>query len=159
MKPPQFPKMREGHKRGASTTLLLLDEALCQFEQWAEGREIVSVLYREQNDLSARQRRSILSEIAKMRKVLEELREALGLEAETEAVAHLIRSRCSVMWEYLVELEGKRLRRYGELLPGLAEYLDGRVAELTVRLGRILDASRGDTVRKVSGAKRQPPSE
>jgi hypothetical protein len=88
----------------------------------------------------------MLSEIGKMRRVLEELREELGLEAETEAVAKMISSRCSVMWEYLVELESGRLRRYGELPLGLGEYLDRKVAELTRGLGRILDASGGDVV-------------
>jgi len=43
------------HKNSIATTLVLLDEALCDFERWAEGREIKSVFYSETNERLAKQ--------------------------------------------------------------------------------------------------------
>jgi len=48
--------MNEGQRRIIEKTLSLLDEVLCEFDEWAKGRKNHSVLYREQNTLSVIQR-------------------------------------------------------------------------------------------------------
>ena len=48
--------MSENHIRGISSTLALLDKALWEFDQWANGHEIRSVLYQVLNPLSEAQR-------------------------------------------------------------------------------------------------------
>jgi len=88
-------------------------------ESWAKGREVRSVLYEERNDLSEDQRREILREVEDLRGILRQIGDFLGL------------------WEGLVELEGKYLRRYGEVPPKLAEYMDSQVAALIEGLQRI----------------------
>lgn len=118
------------HKRGISTTLGLLDEALCEFESWANGRETRSALYREKNDLSPERREKILGEVAQMRDMLRELRDTLGLDGTVRSATKEIWGRCLGLWDHLAELETRYLRRYGEPPPGLAEYLDPKAVRL-----------------------------
>ncbi len=122
------------HRRGITTTLAFLDEALCEFEQWAKGREVRSVLYEERNTLTPKQRRRLLAEIARIRPLLRELKGALGLEGAVQSAEQSIWARCSGLREHLVELQGKHLRRYGEPAPDLPHYLDPRVEELLRRI-------------------------
>jgi hypothetical protein len=126
------------HRRGISTTLTFVDEALCEFEQWAKGRALVSVLYRERNTLSPQQRRALLAEIARVRRLLREVQDSLGLAASTQDAAQAIWGRCSALREHIVELEGKHLRRYGKVSPDLAAFLDPRVEQLLGRIDRML---------------------
>jgi len=118
------------HRRGIGTTLTFLDEAVSEFEEWAEGRERISVLYRERNTLSPRQRRAVLSEVTRVRRLLRDLQDRLGLTPRTQDAVQAIWGRGSALREHIVELEAKHLRRYGKVNPDLAAYLDPRVEEL-----------------------------
>jgi|SRR5271157_3653969 len=82
--------MSENHIRGISTTLSLLDKALCEFEQWAHGNEVRSVLYEIHNTLSEAQRRLIATEVAKMKSILQQIRGTLALEASVRYVDKMI---------------------------------------------------------------------
>ncbi len=126
----RFAGMSDAHKRGISITLVILDETLCEVEQWAKGREMQSVFYKEHNALSTRQRQKMLSEIAEMRSLLQEMRDAIGIEPTVEDAGDAIRGKCSGLWEHIVELKAKHLRRYGEAPAGLGEYLDPRAEQL-----------------------------
>ncbi len=46
-----IPDLNEAHHSRIRITLTLLDEALVKFEEWAQGREVRSILYREKNTL------------------------------------------------------------------------------------------------------------
>ena len=129
--------MSDNHIRGISVTLSLLDEDLWEFDQWAKGQEVRSVLYEVRNTLSEGQRQLIAEQVAKMREILRELRDTLGLEGFLHLVDKMVASSCAMQWASLLELESSRLRRYGELPPGLAEYLDPKVSILNEELGRI----------------------
>jgi hypothetical protein len=131
--------LSKSHKRGISTTLQILDEALCEMEQWANGRQVESVLYRERNDLTGRQRAALLREIAGMRDVLRQLRDELDIEPAVQSARSAIRGRCSMLWEHIVELKAKHLRRYGEVPAEAAEHLDARADLLIEGLLRVLD--------------------
>ncbi|MDQ7784906.1 MAG: hypothetical protein RDU20_18630 [Desulfomonilaceae bacterium] len=135
--------MSDNHIRGISTTLALLDKALCEFDRWANGHEIRSVLYQVENPLSLGRRRLIVGEVAAMKYMLEEMRETLNLELTVRSADRMITSSCSVLWASLLELESRHLRRYGELPPGLAEYLDPKIAPLNKGLRRIRTAAAG----------------
>lgn len=130
MRDKTIPEMSQGHKNSIATTLTILDEALCEFEQWAQGREIKSIFYREQNELQPDQREAIKNQVAKIREKLLEMREGLQLEVTPRSVAQRIWSQCSMLWVNLIEVTSKHLRGYGEVPAALAEYLDPRVAEL-----------------------------
>ena len=138
-------QLGENFKRGIEITLFVLDEALCEFEQWAQGREQQSVFYSERNTLSAAQRDEILSEVAGMREMLRELQDDLGLEGRICGGANDIWGKCAVLTINLEELKGRHLARYGEPPPGLVEYLDPRIKRLLASLNhifRLVDMSR-----------------
>jgi len=130
-------QLRENFKRGIETTLVFLDEALCEFEEWAKGREQRSVFYSERNTISDAQRNEILSEVAGMREMLRELRDDLGLEGRVRGGANTIWGKCAVLSVNLEELKGKHLARYGEPPRGLVEYLDPRIKRLMASLRHI----------------------
>jgi hypothetical protein len=135
----------ENFKRGIETTLVVLDEALCEFESWAKGRELSSVFYSERNTLSADQRDEILSEVAGMREMLRELQDDLGLEGRVRGGANDIWGKCAVLAVNLEELKGKHLSRYGNPPRDLVAYLDPRIERLIAsinRIFRLVDESR-----------------
>ena len=130
-------QLGESFKRGIEITLVALDEALCEFEQWAQGREQQSVFYSERNTLSAAQRDEILSEVAGMREMLRELQIGLGLEGRVRGGANDIWGKCAILAVNLEELKGKHLAGYGEPPPELVEYLDPRMERLIASLNNI----------------------
>ncbi|MCL6520123.1 MAG: hypothetical protein K6T99_09840 [Armatimonadetes bacterium] len=135
----KFPDISEAHKRGIAITLAILDEVLCEIEQWANGREISSILFKEHNTLSSQQRQKILSEVMRMKNLLLELQQTLLLEPSIQNAKTAIRSRCAWLWEHLVELKSEHLRRYGEISKKLAEYLDPKTELLIQGIVNILD--------------------
>jgi hypothetical protein len=130
-------QLGENFKRGIETTLVILDEALCEFEQWAQGQEQRSVFYSERNTLSPAQGEAILSEIARMREILRELRDDLGLEGRVQGVANNIWGTCAVLSINLTELEGKHLSRYGNPPRELVAYLDPRIKRLIASINHL----------------------
>jgi hypothetical protein len=115
---------------------------LCDFEAYARGRELHGLLYHERNRLSPRQRQAIMDEAGRIRAVLKELQESLGLAPRVEDVSRDIWARSSMFWEDLVETETKYLRRYGETPPGLADYLDPKIETLIEHI---------DTIARITG--------
>ena len=77
-----------------------------------------------------------------MLKIIKEIRNALNLEPSVHEVDKMIVGSCAVEWVSLVELESSRLRRYGEVPPGLGEYLDPKVNELNDDLREISRCSK-----------------
>lgn len=134
MKPRPTISLSEPHRRGIGTALLLFDRMLCEIEEYAYGREIHSVLYVEHNALSEDQKAGLLCEIAKIRSVLGELRDTLGLEIETENIGRRIWGECSTFWEILRETQSRFLARYGPPPEGLEQYLDPRIDSLITSL-------------------------
>lgn len=135
--------MPEAMRRGINTTLILLDEQLCEIEQWATGRKHQSVLYQEQNTLSDTQQEGILGELTKARETLHRLRDRLELRTETCDAASRIASLCSAAWPNLVELQGKHLKRYGEVPAELRATLTPEVETLIDLVRRVADIARG----------------
>lgn len=123
--------VNQSQHRGLSVGLGLLDEALCEIAQWAEGREIHSTLHHEINNLDANQRLQILALIAQIRKPLSELAKTLHLTPRVLEASQRIRGYCAILWEQMCELESCNLNRYGEVPPGLADYLDPYIQEIT----------------------------
>jgi hypothetical protein len=132
----------ENHKRAISATLTLLDQMLCEFEEYARGRERRGAIYREHNALSEPQRLGIQAEIAAMRRTIGELKETLGLSETCDEAAQQIWGRASAFWEVLMESQTKYLRRYGEFGPELKEALDPRIEVLIARLLTLADLAR-----------------
>jgi len=123
--------------RGLSVGMGLLDEALCEITQWAEGREFHSLVYREINDLDSDERSRILSLIAEIREVVSNLRDALQLTPHVIDARLRIQSHCSILWEQMCELESRHLRRYGEVSPGMADCLDPQIQRIIEHVNRL----------------------
>lgn len=132
------PELSQRHRRGIASTLAILDEALCEFEEWAMGREIRSVLYSETNSLTSEQRERLIHLLTGLRATLAELCDRLGLEGKVNDAVTAIWSRCSTLWVSLVELESPYLKRYGEIPADFAEYFDPKIAQLVEGLQGIL---------------------
>jgi len=135
--------INENQRRAVATTLALLDEMLCHVEQWCKGREEHGVLYDEQNLLSTKQRRHILLEIARMRKVLEQLRDALCLAKQVQSASNDIWGKSAASRDSLMELVGRKLRGYGEVSPAVRGLLGEKVPLLIRGLDRITSLAIG----------------
>ena len=135
-------------KRSIATTLSLLDEVVCLFEEFAKGREIHSVCYEERNRLTTRQRKKLLTEIENVREQMRQLKSDLNLPTQIKDVGKQIWGHSAGTWEMLAELESKRLKGYGAVSAELAEYLDPKAAKLLDSLQTIAGIA-GDRDEKV----------
>jgi hypothetical protein len=124
-------------KRSIATSLALLDETLCLFEEYAQGREVRSVLYQERNALTERQRNDLLMEIASIRATMREMKQTLSLSVHVVDVGKRIWGHGAGFWEVLAELEGRRLKAYGNVSVELSEHMDPRSAALLQGMMRV----------------------
>ena len=109
-----FQTLKENHKRAIAITLALLDESMCQFEEWACNREIRSILYHEVNTLSSDQQEKIRSEVSEMRAILLELRDTLRVGSQASSCGKynpLSLSRSLGLSDGISEQLFERLRR------------------------------------------------
>ena len=127
----------ENHRWSIASTLVLLDEMLCEFERLARGQVSRGLLYEEVDDLSAQQKQDLLAEIEALRDLVAEIQSELALEGVRKRVSSILWARCSHFWENLVELESRYLRRYGELSAEFASAFDPQVNALIEQLDAI----------------------
>jgi len=126
--------IHENHRRGISSTLAVLDRALCDFKRWAEGKNTRSSLYREQNRLTLSQRKKILETASEIQSEIKEIRDRLELHDHVLEVERAIIVKCEILQDDLEDLRGDHLNRYGEPDPGLTRFLDPRVQTIIQRL-------------------------
>lgn len=119
-----IPNLSEAHRSRIRITLTLLDEDLVKFEEYAQGREVRSVLYCEKNTLDSGWRNGLLADIAAIRGIMQELRDDLRLKASSQEIAKTMQAHCYILWVDVLEMTGKYLRSFGDPLPQLVNYLD-----------------------------------
>jgi len=134
----------ENQKRSIACSLILLDETLCLFEDYARGREVHSVLYEEQNPLTNRQRKNLLAEIGRVRALMRQIKSALGLPTRLTDVVKRIWGHSAVFLDVVTEMESKSLRGYGQVAPELAAYVDPKAQMLLDCLRRITSIVGGE---------------
>ncbi|MDI6853909.1 MAG: hypothetical protein QME75_09965 [Deltaproteobacteria bacterium] len=132
-----IPNLGEAQRSRIRITLTLLDEALVKFQEWAQGREVHSVLYHEANNLDPERRPQLSADIAAIRDIVQELRDSLHLEASPLDVAKTILGHCYLLWVDVTEMTGKYLRGFGEPPPELIDYLDPRAHQILRYLDHI----------------------
>jgi hypothetical protein len=137
MQPGPAIPLNQSHRRAITIALRMMDQMLCEFEEYARGREIHSVFFEERNSLAARQKTALLAEIEQVRGLMEEIKNHLALESEVENVANRIWGSACAFWEVLIETTSRHLKRFGEAPAELAEYLDPRMEALIQHLGAI----------------------
>lgn len=143
MNPAREIPISESQTRSMATSLALLDETLCLFEEYGNGREVHSVCYEERNRLTSRQRKALLAEIKRVREQMARMKRDLRLPTKVEDVGKRIWGHSAGFWETVAEMKSKRLRGYGEVSPVLAEYLDAMVQRLLEQLQRISSITGG----------------
>ncbi|MGE5484928.1 MAG: hypothetical protein ACM3X4_07930 [Ignavibacteriales bacterium] len=129
----------ESQRRSLWTMLNTVDQALCDFESWAKGREHAGVLFSEKNDLSPAQRQALLTQIESMRQKIRSLGDDLALERRTRTVRANIIASASTLWIGLVEVEPDQLRRYGPVDPQTVEYLGPKIRELVAGIQDLIE--------------------
>ncbi len=129
--------VNDNQRRAIGITLGLLDEVLCRIEQWGLGHHARGVLYKERNNLTPAQRRFLLEEVARLRSTLKELADRLTLPRQSRSATDDIRGQCAAFRDRLLELEGGRLRGYGQVHPELEDLLDKSIPPLLEGVGRI----------------------
>ena len=93
----------ENQARSVASALALLDEELCLFEEYGNGRERHSVCYGERNRLTVGQRKALLVEIERLRELMAEIKRDLRLRIDAEDVARRIWGHSAGFWEIVAE--------------------------------------------------------
>jgi hypothetical protein len=130
-------KLSENHRRSISITLQLIDQALCEWGDWANGRLRSGTMYRQMDTLSAIQKQQLKNTIANIRQLIVRLRDDLGLEPKNVATACSIATRASLLWEMLTELNSRGLSGYGTVPEELGRYLDPIREQLAAEMNEI----------------------
>ena len=132
-----FPDLSESHRSRIRITLTILDEALCKFAERAQGREVRSLLYVEENDLSHQQKEEMLADVDGIRQIIRELRDNLELQVNPHSVTKNILASCYILWVDVLESTGKHLRGFGEPPQELVNYLDPKLHRILQYLDHI----------------------
>lgn len=135
-------QITENHKRGIKWPLYVLDKMLCEFEEYAQGRQKRSILCHQLNTLSDKQRKQLLSEIEVMKKLLGEIKNTLDLEIEEESITRDISGRCASICVVLTEMTSKYLRGYGDVPSELSNFLAPIIEQLISHVLRISEISK-----------------
>lgn len=117
-------ELSENHRRSISITLQLVDQALCEWDDWANGKLRSGVMYRQVDTLSLTQKRELRDKIGKVRQLMVRLRDDLGLEPKNIPVSQFIIGHASLLWEMLTELNSRGLQAYGKVPEELTRYVD-----------------------------------
>ena len=131
-------ELSENHRRSISITLQLVDQALCEWDDWTSGRLQSGVMYRQIDTLSAIQKQQLKDKIANVRQLIVRLRDDLDLEPKHVATAREIGGHASVLWEMLTELNSRGLGGYGTVPEELGRYLDPLGEKLTEQMNAII---------------------
>jgi len=130
-------RVSENHRRVISTTLRLLDRAVCDFDELARGRRREGVMFREKNDLSSAQRSELSACVSRLRWIVHDMRRRLNLEPEVVTASREIGAQCAGLWEVLIETSSRYLRGYGQVPPALSRYVDDQIDSLAAELHKI----------------------
>jgi hypothetical protein len=134
----------EAQLRAIAIRLRLLDEAICEVEQFVHGREIRSIFVVETNTLAPSQRKALAAGISAIRDILDQFRADFHFIVSPRDAAGIVRGECNGQWLPLTEMQSRYLRGYGEVAKELAEYLDPKADELLRRL-RLMAAICGES--------------
>ncbi len=130
-------ELGENHRRSISIILQLVDQALCEWDDWASGRLYSGIMYRQLDTLSAVQKRELQNKIARVRQLLVRLRDDLELEPKNVATSQSIIGQASILWEMLTELNSRALQGYGKVPAELGRYLDPIGEQLAAEMNEI----------------------
>ena len=103
-------ELSENHRPSISITLQLVDQGLCEWGDWSNGRVQSGIMYRQLDTLSPVQKNELQKKITKVRQLVVRLRDDLGLEPKNVATSHSIIGHASLLWEMLTEQQSRIAR-------------------------------------------------
>ena len=130
-------ELQENHKRSISVSLHLLDNGLCEWEQWMSGQVPSGVMYQPQDTLTVAAKKELRTRIKNMRESIVRLRDDLKLDPARPRTTSLIVGQATVLWEMLAELNSSSLHGYGTISPQFAAYIDPIGESLTQQMHEI----------------------
>jgi len=129
-------------RRSVAIVLKMFEENLRQTAAWLDGAEANRILYRRKLKPSLARRQSAQHRIAAALEQIATLAKETGLEPEVEDPAGLIRGEMSVNWANLIDTQSGKLKRFGDVDPGLESVLDPaiqRLAQMALELASVFD--------------------
>ena len=107
------------------------EEGLRQAEAWLNGPDVEGILFRQRLNISKSTQSQALQQIAIALDQIRELSLMFAFDAEEQDPTRRIMGEMSVNWSNLLDSRSKKLKRYGEVHPQLAENLDHRILRLS----------------------------
>ena len=107
----------ENYQRALNISFQLIEEMAVEIE----GK----------NNQSISESSSIIKKkLESIKENLRQIKRDLNLSQTEESASGVIKGNSAACWEILCDLESKRLKRYGECPPELAQYLDPRTSAM-----------------------------
>jgi hypothetical protein len=116
--------MNQAQRTSVFVALRTFEQYLRQVDRWLQGLEADGILYKYRMDLPPERRVLMQQKIAAGLALVEELAQTLQLEPEVIDLTGSVRGQMSESWANLIDSRAVKLRRYGEVDPGLAQPLD-----------------------------------
>jgi hypothetical protein len=129
-------------RRSVTIVLRMFEENLRQAEAWLQDAEVNGILYQRKLNLSPARRQAAQQRVAAALEQVAALAQEIGLEPEVEDPAGLIRGELSVSWANLIESQSSKLKRFGDVNPGLESVLDPAIqhlAQATLELAALFE--------------------
>ncbi len=139
--------MNEAHVRAVVSALAQVEEALDRIDAVVEGRESRGVFARVQNTYTQAERRRLGELASRIPARMETLRERFSAEPDVLNARRLIWSHCAVVSDYLEEVSGDGLFRYGQPDPIEARFATEKLREIQALLGELVQVGSGGASR------------
>jgi hypothetical protein len=132
--------MNQAQRTSVFVALRTFEQYLRQLDRWLHGLEAGGILYKYKMDLPLERRALMQQKIAAGLALVEDLAQTLQLEPEVIDLVGAVRGQMSESWANLIDSRAAKLRRYGEVDPGLSQPLDpalDRLVQIAAELSQL----------------------
>jgi hypothetical protein len=117
-------------KNSLRVSLVMFEENLRSAQEWLDGRVEKGILYQRKLSISEEKRGQAIDAIGAALQMIRELAQVFELENQVEDASSLLGGELSVSWANLLDTQAGKLRRYGDVHPELAGFLDPNIQNL-----------------------------
>jgi hypothetical protein len=132
--------MNQAQRTSVFVALRTFEQYLRQLDRWLHGLEADGILYQYKMDLPLERRVLMQQKIATGLALVENLAQTLQFEPEVIDLVGAVRGQMSESWANLIDSRAAKLRRYGEVHPGLSQPLDpvlDRLVQIAAELAQL----------------------
>lgn len=132
--------MNQAQRTSVFVALRTFEQYLRQLDRWLHGLEADGILYKYKMELPLERRALMQQKIATGLDLVENLAQTLQLEPEVVDLVGAVRGQMSESWANLIDSRAAKLRRYGEVDPGLSQPLDpvlDRLVQIAAELAQL----------------------